>query len=137
MGFYIGVNGCSMKTAQNLEVLKAIRLDRLLLETGKASSAFILRWIFMACGRCTMVFHDQYTCLERASGYPVSLAALSLLPCNGSTRVVRPWKSSQGSKRTIISWRGCMGTAQVERHRTIRDGNGNGVQEYYTALLSR
>ena len=38
MGFYIGVNGCSMKTEQNLETLKTIRLDRLLLETGKARS---------------------------------------------------------------------------------------------------
>lgn len=38
MGFYIGVNGCSMKTEQNLETLKTIHLDRLLLETGKARS---------------------------------------------------------------------------------------------------
>lgn len=33
MGFYIGLNGCSLKTAENLEVAKEVPLDRLLLET--------------------------------------------------------------------------------------------------------
>ncbi|KAI9805488.1 MAG: hypothetical protein M1825_000739 [Sarcosagium campestre] len=33
LGFHIGVNGCSMKTAENLEVVKEIPLDRLQVET--------------------------------------------------------------------------------------------------------
>jgi len=33
MGFHIGLNGCSLKTEDNLTTVKAIRLDRLMLET--------------------------------------------------------------------------------------------------------
>ncbi|KAI5124147.1 hypothetical protein M0805_000957 [Coniferiporia weirii] len=33
MGFHVSVNGCSMKTKENLDVAKAIPIDRLMLET--------------------------------------------------------------------------------------------------------
>ena len=34
MGLFIGVNGCSFKTEENIEVVKEIPLDRIMLETG-------------------------------------------------------------------------------------------------------
>ena len=33
LGLYIGLNGCSLKTSENLEVAKALPLDKILLET--------------------------------------------------------------------------------------------------------
>lgn len=36
MGFHVSVNGCSLKTEENLEAASAIPLNRLMLETGAA-----------------------------------------------------------------------------------------------------
>ncbi len=34
LGYFIGLNGCSMKTQSNLDVIKQLPLDKILVETG-------------------------------------------------------------------------------------------------------
>ncbi|KAJ7169721.1 Mg-dependent DNase [Mycena filopes] len=64
MGFYLSVNGCSLKTEENLQTAKAIRPDRILLETDAP-------WCSMTGG------HASKTQLE---SLPLELRALYFPP---------------------------------------------------------
>lgn len=46
LGLYIGLNGCSLKTDANLEVVQKLPIDRLLIETGKCECLFTASFIF-------------------------------------------------------------------------------------------
>ncbi|KAF9244544.1 hypothetical protein BU15DRAFT_85921 [Melanogaster broomeanus] len=79
MGFHLGVNGCSMKTEQNLEAVKTIRLDRLLLETDAP-------WCSMTSTHASKAHLDRLPASLRSRYFPAAVKAESFvtaLPVKG------------------------------------------------------
>jgi len=58
------VNGCSMKTAEQLEMIKKIPLDKLLLETGMPDEMNLNISLTCFHSRCALVFINWRSCFE-------------------------------------------------------------------------
>ncbi|EIW86875.1 Mg-dependent DNase [Coniophora puteana RWD-64-598 SS2] len=63
MGFHIGFNGCSLKTDDNLRVVKGVRLDKLLLETDAP-------WCSMTTTQASRAHIDTLPADLRAQFFP-------------------------------------------------------------------
>ncbi|KIJ21910.1 hypothetical protein PAXINDRAFT_63752, partial [Paxillus involutus ATCC 200175] len=73
MGFHIGVNGCSMKTEQNLDAVRNIRLDRLLLETDAP-------WCSMTNTHASKAYLDSLPASLRSRYFPTAVKPESFVP---------------------------------------------------------
>lgn len=65
MGMYVGINGCSLKTEENVEMVKHSPLESLMLETGQCiPSRMIIEYANLTLAlRRPLVFHYHNTCL--------------------------------------------------------------------------
>jgi hypothetical protein len=57
------VNGCSLKTEENLAAVKVIDLQRIMFETGTSRYPMSPSPAQIKYKRCPMVFHDLHTCV--------------------------------------------------------------------------
>ncbi|KIJ68207.1 hypothetical protein HYDPIDRAFT_106359 [Hydnomerulius pinastri MD-312] len=73
MGFHISVNGCSMKTEVNLEAVKVIRPDKLLLETDAP-------WCSMTSTHASKGRLDSLPASLRSRYFPVGVKPESFVP---------------------------------------------------------
>lgn len=69
MGMYVGINGCSLKTEENVEMVKHLPLESLTLETGQCiPSRMIIEYVNLTLAlRRPLVFHHHNTCLTQIS----------------------------------------------------------------------
>jgi hypothetical protein len=69
------VNGCSMKTEAQLEMIKMIPLEKLLLETGTQGSPQEWQYYNIFTFRCTMVFINRRTRVKSLSWHTAAASA--------------------------------------------------------------
>jgi TatD DNase family protein len=51
LGYFIGLNGCSMKTVDNLDVIRQLPLEKIVVETGEIDASHQIRE--QRCNRCS------------------------------------------------------------------------------------
>lgn len=86
-----------MKTEEQLEVIKDIRPERLLLETGQLIHNAPDIYSINLC-RCALVFNDFNTCLEIASRHNARFISITFFPSFLPTREVRQRTNCQGAQ---------------------------------------
>lgn len=69
MGMYVGINGCSLKTDENVQMVKHLPLESLMLETGQCTpSRMIIEYANLTLAlRRPLVFHHHNTCFTQIS----------------------------------------------------------------------
>jgi hypothetical protein len=93
--FFSSFNGCSMKTEEQLEVIKAIRPEHLLLETG--FTLLLCSDFFLIHSRCALVFNDLNACLKTASRHYAGSLPVAVFPTILPSGEVRHWTNDQGT----------------------------------------
>lgn len=63
LGYFIGLNGCSMKTEANLNVIKQLPIENILVETGRIVLCNFCTNDLNHRPRCSLVWYQTIACL--------------------------------------------------------------------------
>lgn len=62
LGYFIGLNGCSMKTEANLDVIKQLPIEKILVETGRIQFENFRNNYLNHRSRCSLVRYQTIAC---------------------------------------------------------------------------
>ena len=93
LGFFIGLNGCSMKTQANLDVIRQLPLEKLLVETGSSSLVKMSPSTWLRFRRA-LVWNQTVACVSFACANVVE-------QWNGEEREMDIGQNGERSQRTM------------------------------------
>lgn len=115
-GLFIGINGCSLKTQDNLDVVKAVPLDRIILETGEFSRSLFTRAKKMIVADLAIPHVDAPWC-----SITTTAASHAYVPKHGPYTAVEKTKTLKAGGETGVKGRNEPADVSLDEYRSYEE----------------